>query len=329
MPFAMRSRCDWKLRTRSLSLGHRTVVMGVLNTTPDSFSDGGAFTTHAKAIEHALAMFEDGADIVDVGGESTRPGKRKPVGIQEEIDRVIPVLEGVLRHRPESILSIDTYKSATAKAALHAGAEIVNDVSGFPWDEAMAQVCAAADCGVVLMHLHGRPGEWQELPAMDGKEMVALVKQELEQRLRQALQAGIERERIVLDPGFGFGKAYDRNYVLLAGLEELSALGQPVLAGVSRKRFLGRTLAPLYQAVDAPVGRRGSASLAAVTAAILAGAQVVRVHEVRPTREAAAIADAVTGSGRGNRRGTSYLARQLGYCVTQMDVNPESCPATR
>jgi dihydropteroate synthase len=267
--------------------------MGILNTTPDSFSDGGAFATHAKAIEHALAMFEDGADLVDIGGESTRPGKRKPLGIQEEIDRVIPVLEGVLRHRPESIFSIDTYKSATAAAALHAGAEIVNDVSGLSWDEAMAQVCIEAGCGVVLMHLHGRPGEWQELPAMDGKEMVALVKRELGQRLEQARETGIERERIVLDPGFSFGKAYDRNYFLLVGLEELSNLGQPLLAGVSRKGFLGRTLSPLYHGVDAPVGSRGSASLAAVTATILAGAHLVRVHDVRPAREAAAIADAV------------------------------------
>jgi len=293
MPFATRSCCDWKLRTQSLPLGKRTLVMGVLNTTPDSFSDGGAFAGHAKAVEHALAMFEDGADIVDVGGESTRPGKRQPVSAQEEIDRVLPVLEGVLRHRPESILSIDTYKSATAAAGLHAGAEIVNDISGFTWDEAMPQVCAAAGYGVVLMHLHGPPGEWQQLPAMDGKQMAALVKRELGQRLELARYAGLQREKIVLDPGFGFGKAYDRNYSLLVSLEELGGLGQPLLAGVSRKSFLGRTLSGLYPGDDAPVESRGNASLAAVTAAILAGAHLVRVHDVRPTREAAAIADAV------------------------------------
>jgi dihydropteroate synthase len=293
MPFAKRSCYDWKLRTQSLPLGKRTLVMGILNTTPDSFSDGGAFATHARAIEHALAMLEDGADIVDIGGESTRPGKRRPLGIQEEIDRVLPVLEGVLRHRPESILSIDTYKSATAAAALQAGAQIVNDVSGFSWDEAMARVCVAAGCGVVLMHLRGRPEQWEELPITDAKSLVSLVKQELQQRLEQARQAGIGGERIVLDPGIGFGKTYDRNYFLLAGLEEFSRLGQPLLAGVSRKAFLGRTLAPLNHGVDAPVERRGNASLAAVTAAILAGAHLVRVHDVRPAREAAAIADAV------------------------------------
>jgi dihydropteroate synthase len=293
MPFAKRSPYLWKLRTRSLPLGDRTLVMGVLNTTPDSFSDGGSFATPVQAIEHALAMFDDGADIVDIGGESTRPGKRKPLSIQEEIDRVLPVLEGILRHRRESILSIDTYKSATAAAALLAGAEIVNDVSGLSWDEAMAHVCAVAGCGVVLMHLQGPPGEWQELPAMDGNAMVALIKRELRQCLDQAMQAGIERESIVLDPGFGFGKASDRNYFLLVGLEELSHLGQPLLAGVSRKAFLGKTLSHIYQGVEVPVESRGSASLAAVTAAILAGAQLVRVHDVRPAREAAAIADAV------------------------------------
>ena len=293
MPFALRTCCDWKLRTRSLPLGKRTVVMGVLNTTPDSFSDGGVFRTHAEAIEHALAMFDEGADIVDIGGESTRPGRREQVGARQEIDRVLPVMEGVLRHRPESILSVDTYKAATAAAALQAGAEIVNDVSGFLWDRAMANVCASANCGVVLMHTRGRPEEWQSLPAMEPREVVSRVRQELQQRLHEALQAGVERERIVVDPGFGFGKAYDQNYFLLAGLEELTQLGAPLLAGVSRKGFLGRTLSPLHNGLDAPAGQRGNASLAAVTVAILAGAQLVRVHEVRSTREAAAIADAV------------------------------------
>jgi dihydropteroate synthase len=293
MPFPLRSRYDWKLRTRSLPLGERTIVMGVLNTTPDSFSDGGAFSTPAAGIEYALAMFEDGADIVDIGGESTRPGKRRPVTVQEEIDRVIPVVEGVLRHRADAILSIDTYKAQTAASALGAGAEIVNDVSGFLWDKEMARVCVVASCGVVLMHTRGRPEEWRTLPPLQLKEVAPLVKRGLQQRLQDALEAGIERERIVLDPGFGFGILLEQNYALLAGLEELSSLGQPLLAGVSRKTFLGRTLSPLYQGMDAPVGRRESASLAAVTAAILAGAQLVRVHDVRPSREAAAIADAI------------------------------------
>jgi dihydropteroate synthase len=300
MPFTPRSRCVWKLRTQSLALGKRTLVMGVLNMTPDSFSDGGAFTTHASAIEHALAMFGEGADIIDVGGESTRPGKHEPVSIPEEIDRVVPVLEGVLRHRPGSILSVDTYKAETAMAALRAGAEIVNDVSGLLWDRAMAQVCAVAGCGVVLMHTRGRPEEWHALTAMDPRQVVPQVIQELAERLQAARKAGIERERIVLDPGFGFGKAYDRNYSLLAGLAELSSLGQPLLVGVSRKGFLARTLAPLYEGVDAPVERRSDASLAAATAAILAGADLVRAHDVRSTREAALVADAVLEAAEAN-----------------------------
>jgi dihydropteroate synthase len=284
MPFALRARYDWKLRTRALPLGERTLVMGVLNTTPDSFSDGGAFDSPAAAIEHGLRMFEDGADIVDIGGESTRPGKHKPVGVGEEIDRVIPVLKGILRHRPGAILSIDTYKSQTAAAALDAGAEVVNDVSGFLWDESMAQICAGAHCGVVLMHTRGRPEEWHTLPPLEPDQVIPHVKAALQQRLDTALKAGIDHDRIVLDPGFGFGIIAGENYSLLAGLDGLSELRQPLMAGVSRKGFLGK---------EVPVGRRGNASLAAVTATILAGAHLVRVHDVRPSREAAAIADAI------------------------------------
>jgi dihydropteroate synthase len=267
--------------------------MGVLNITPDSFSDGGLFHSPSSAIEHALAMLDEGADIVDVGGESTRPGKREPVGPQEEVDRVLPVLEGILRHRPDSILSVDTYKSETAAAALQAGAEIINDVSGFLWDEAMAELCSAGKCGVVLMHTRGRPEEWRTLPDLKPGEVVPLVKHGLDQSLSHAIRAGVVPERIVLDPGFGFGKILEQNYSLLAGLESLAGLGQPLLAGVSRKRFLGRALAPLCGGVDPPVDRRGNASLAALTASILAGAHVVRVHDVQVSREAAAIADAI------------------------------------
>jgi dihydropteroate synthase len=271
--------------------------MGVLNVTPDSFSDGGAFQSRARAIEHGLAMFDEGADIVDIGGESTRPGKRDPVSVQQEIDRVLPVFEGIFRHRPGSVLSIDTYKSATAEAALRTGAEIVNDVSGFLWDEAMAPVCSQAGCGVVLMHTRGRPEEWHTLTPLRPKEITVRIAQELEPQLQKALAAGIERSRIVLDPGFGFGKVFEENYFLLAGLENLGRLGFPLLTGVSRKGFLGRSLSPLYGGSDAPVDRRVNASLAAATAAILAGSHLVRVHDVRATREAAAIADAILQAG--------------------------------
>jgi dihydropteroate synthase len=238
-------------------------------------------------------MLEEGVDIVDIGGESTRPGKHRPVGIREEIGRVIPVIKGILRHHPEAIVSIDTYKSETATAALEAGAEIVNDVSGFLWDESMAQACVGARCGVVLMHTRGRPEEWHALPPLEPNQVLPHVRQALQRRLDEALKAGIEREQIVLDPGFGFGVIAEQNYLLLAGLDELISLGQPLLAGVSRKGFLGRTLSTLYKGKDVPANLRGNASLAAVTATILAGAHLVRVHDVGPSREAAAVADAI------------------------------------
>ena len=278
MPFPLRAPYLWNLRTTSLSLGPTTRVMGILNVTPDSFSDGGAFATATEAIESALAMFEDGADIVDIGGESTRPGKREPVNAQQEMDRVLPVLEGIRTHRPESILSIDTYKSATAKEVLKAGAEIINDVSGLQWDPAMAKVCASAGCGLVMMHTRGRPEDWHALGPLEANQ----VKAELCDRLNQAMQEGVEQQRVVLDPGFGFGKAGNQNYELLARLEDPSTLGRPLLAGVSRKRFLGRE-----------VGQREIASLAAAVAAILSGAHLIRVHNVRSSREAADVADAI------------------------------------
>jgi dihydropteroate synthase len=299
MSFTVRSPFEWQLRTRSLGLGKRTLVMGVVNVTPDSFSDGGRYWTPGAAIEGALAMFEQGASIVDLGGESTRPGKHGAISATEEIDRIVPVIEDVLRHRPEAILSVDTYKAETAQAALGAGVEIVNDVSGLLWDRALAAVCAQAHSGLVLMHTRGRPDEWRDLPKLGEGQVVPLVGRELKQQLDAALGAGILRERIVLDPGFGFGKRLGENYELLAGISELRALGQPLLAGVSRKSFLGRTLAPLCGGVEPAAARRDNASLAAATAAILAGADLVRTHDVRPTVEAAAVTDAVMAAAAG------------------------------
>ncbi|HEY4049325.1 MAG TPA: dihydropteroate synthase [Acidobacteriaceae bacterium] len=277
-------------------LGRNTRVMGIVNLTQDSFSDGGRFWPPVAGVEGALAMFEHGAAIVDLGGESTRPGNRPPVSPAEEQDRVLPVLEGILRHRPDAIVSIDTYKAATAEAALRSGAEIVNDVSGLTWDPAMAQTCAATGCGLVLMHTRGRPEDWRTLPKLKGEQLLALVKEELERLLGASLAAGLTRANIVLDPGLGFGKAFESNYPLLARLDEFLTIGQPLLAGPSRKSFLGRTLAPLYGGEDVALSARGNASLAAATAAILAGASLVRVHDVRPTVEAAAIADAILGA---------------------------------
>jgi dihydropteroate synthase len=238
-------------------------------------------------------MFGEGAAIVDVGGESTRPGASGAISTQQEIDRVVPVIAAIREVKPDALLSIDTYRPATARAAVAAGAEIVNDVSGLLWDDAMAATCAELQCGVILMHARGRPYEWKSLPRLTPEEVLPLVKRELAERLSAAIAAGIAVERIVLDPGFGFGKVQDANYPLLLGLPELATLGQPLLAGVSRKSFLGHTLAPLYAATaGAPVSARDHATLAANTIAILMGASLVRVHQVRAAAEAALIADA-------------------------------------
>jgi dihydropteroate synthase len=279
--------------------------MGVVNITPDSFSDGGAFLDPEAAVAHALRLLDEGADLVDLGAESTRPGsqaggaagsERAPlVSADEEQARLLPVLEGILRARPETILSVDTYKAVTARAALQAGAEIVNDVSGFTWDQEMAAVCGQFGCGVVLMQTRGRPEEWRTQAQLDSDALLAMVKTGLSASMATAAQAGISPQAIVLDPGYGFGKRFDENYALLARQAELLSLGRPLLAGVSRKSFLGSTLAPFHGGNEASVEARETASLAAMVAAILHGASIVRVHSVRPAVEAARIADAVAG----------------------------------
>jgi dihydropteroate synthase len=294
MAFVRRPAAAWQLRTRSLALGARTLVMGVLNVTPDSFSDGGLYLTAEAAAAQALALLDQGADILDIGGESTRPGLAAlTVTAQQEQDRILPVMEMVLRERPQSVLSVDTYKAATARAAVLAGAEIVNDISGFTWDDEMAAAGAQLACGVVLMHTRGRPPDWPTLPRLAAAEVLLLVRSGLAQSLDRAVHAGIDRSRIVLDPGYGFGKIFSENHPLLAHQDHLLALGQPLLAGVSRKSFLGHILGAAFHAPSVPASERGNATLAATTAAILAGASIVRVHDVRPAREAAAVADAL------------------------------------
>jgi dihydropteroate synthase len=289
----------WQLRTRTLEVGRRTLVMGIVNITPDSFSDGGLFLDPEAAVAHGLRLLDEGADILDLGAESTRPGSSSgpAVSAEEEQARLLPVLEGILRARPGAIVSVDTYKAATARAALQAGAEIVNDVSGFGWDAEMARACAEARCGVVLMHTRGRPEEWSTQLPLGPDEVLDAVRTGLTASLEKAAAAGIALEAIVLDPGYGFGKRFEENFFLLARQAELLSLGRPLLAGVSRKSFLGRTLAPLHGGSDAPVEARETASVAAMTAAILHGASIVRVHAMRQAVEAARIADAVLTAG--------------------------------
>jgi dihydropteroate synthase len=273
--------------------------MGVLNVTPDSFSDGGRYFQQDHAIGHALHMLDEGADIVDIGGESTRPGAivsgvnpspgRETVSIEEELRRVLPVIEQIKRERPTAFISIDTYKARVAEAAVAAGAEIVNDVSALRWDTNMATTLARLHCGVVLMHMRGRPHEWRNLPAVP--DMVSLVAGELRDWTHAAVQAGIAPDRIVLDPGFGFGKNFEQNHPLLARLQELHALGFPLLAGTSRKSFIGRALR--QDGRDAPPDERLFGTLASEVLAISQGVHILRTHEVRPCRDAARVADAI------------------------------------
>jgi dihydropteroate synthase len=282
----------WELHRQKLELGVRTVVMGILNVTPDSFSDGGQFLSRDHAVGHALQMLDEEADIVDIGGESTRPGARvgeKGVSAEEELARVLPVIEDVLRERPNAIISVDTYKHEVAHACISAGAEIVNDVSALRWDPEMRVAIAELKCGVILMHSRGRPEEWRKLaPSLD---MVGEVKKDLQEWSGLALEGGIEKARIVLDPGFGFGKSYEQNYPLLAGLDKLHELRFPLLSGTSRKSFIGRTLA--RDGHDAPVGQRLYGTLATVVASVLKGAHIVRVHDVRAAVEAVKVADRI------------------------------------
>jgi dihydropteroate synthase len=298
MAFAARPHTQWQLRTRALALGRQTRVLGIVNCTPDSFSGDGLRDLGVEAaVAHGLRLLDDGADGLDLGGESTRPGSgaasSSAVSLAEEQDRVLPVIEALLREREDLLLSIDTYHAATARAAVAAGVEIVNDVSGFLWDATMAETCAALQCGVVLMHTRGRPDEWRTLPPVADAEVLPLIRSGFAERLAAAESAGVMRERIVLDPGYGFGKIFEANYTLLAGQSELLALGRPLLAGPSRKSFLGRTLARRLRLDDVVPGERDTASVAAGVAAILNGASILRVHAVKPSVEAAAIADAI------------------------------------
>ncbi len=285
----MRPGYNWRLRTRTVALGARTLVMGILNVTPDSFSDAGRFLDPVRAVEHALRLLDEGADIIDIGGESTRPGKHPPVSTEREAHRILPVIEALRTVRPDAVLSVDTYKSAVARQAVETGVEIINDVSAFRWDSDMAATVAALDCGAILMHTRGRPAQWRTLPPTD--DIVGLVSEELAGAALTAITSGVARAHLVLDPGFGFGKNFEENYPLLARFAELHRLGFPLLAGVSRKSFIGRAIAGGTE--TAPVGDRLHGSLAAMTIAIMQGAHIVRVHDVRRAVEAAAVADAI------------------------------------
>src|ERR1700744_3442976 len=293
MSLAARPLYRWQLRTRTLELGSRTHLMAIINITPDSFSgDGLGKVTVEDAIASAVHAHDNGADMLDLGAESTRPGAT-PITATEEQARLLPVLEGLMRERPDAIVSVDTYHASTARAAVRAGVEIVNDVSGLEWDSDMARTVAASGCGLVLMHARGRPAQWQLQTRLPASKVLPIVFSGLCERLTLAEASGLSSERILLDPGFGFGKVDKENVVLLARLPRLHDLGRPLLVGLSRKSFLANLVQNVQGcSLPTPEARRGATNTGNV-AAILAGAHVSRVHELQAAREAAAVADAL------------------------------------
>ncbi len=274
----------WRCRNHSLDLNSHTHIMGVLNVTPDSFSDGGNFFDVERAIDRLFELQEEGADIIDIGGESTRPGAT-PVPEGQEMARVIPIIERTAS-RLGIPISVDTYKSGVARAALEAGADIVNDISGGRFDAHMAPLVAEYGAGYVLMHIKGEPRNMQKQPFYE--DVVAEVSGVLLTCLENAKQAGVKPEQLVIDPGIGFGKRLQDNYEILNKLDVLQKLGVPVLVGPSRKSFIGNLL-------NLPVQERLEGTIAAVTASILRGAQIVRVHDVRQIKRATTVADAIIG----------------------------------
>jgi dihydropteroate synthase len=276
----------WRVGERVFDCSERTLVMGILNVTPDSFSDGGRFLDRATAVAHAIRMVDDGADFLDVGGESTRPGST-PVSADEELERVHPVIERLAQLHPAVPISIDTRKASVAAEGLDAGATIVNDVSGGA-DPAMFDVVRDREAAVVLMHMQGDPTTMQEAPHYD--DVVGEVHEYLRQRIEAAELAGIDPERIAIDPGIGFGKDLDHNLELMHGVDALLDLGRPVLVGPSRKKFIGTIL-------DLPEEERVEGTVGAVVWMVARGAHLVRVHDVKEVVRALRVSDAIARAG--------------------------------
>jgi len=283
-----RARFELHLPSRQLKMGHRTLIMGILNVTPDSFYDGGRYFELAKAVDRGMEIEAQGADILDVGGESTRPLRSGTVASSDELRRIVPVIEKLGR-RLTIPISVDTTKSEVARAALAAGAQIVNDISGLRFDAEMSAVIAASKAAVVLMHSRGAPQSMHHQRRV--RDVVRSVIDGLRRSVHKAMKAGVHRSRIVVDPGLGFGKQGEDNLLLLRKLDKLTGLKLPVLVGASRKSFVGKIL-------DVPAGERLHGSLACAALAIVNGAHILRVHDVKETLRVAKICDAVINASR-------------------------------
>jgi len=272
----------------SRGLGKRTLIMGVLNVTPDSFSDGGLYATEEAALARAREMIAEGADIIDIGGESTRPatfGDQSLLEAREEIERILPVIRRIAAEHPAIPVSVDTYKAEVAEAALHAGAKIINDISGLTHDPQMAPLAAKTGAPLILMHLLGAPHDIPLAPVYD--DVVGEIGAFFEKQILYAEGLEVRREQIIVDPGIGFGKTTEHNLEILRRLAEFKRFGRPILIGPSRKRFLGKLLH------DAPPGDRLEGTEAAVAIGIANGADIVRVHDVRQIARVATVADAI------------------------------------
>lgn len=280
-----RKRYEWKLKDRAIQLGDRTLIAGILNVTPDSFSDGGKYLDPDRAFARALELEEEGADIIDIGAESTRPGSAR-ISEADELRRLVPVLKR-LKNKLMVPVSVDTYKSGVAAKALELGAEIVNDPTGLTFDPQISRVVTLNDAGLILNHMRGTPETWAKLPPLP--DVMGTILHDLDASVHRARGAGIDRSRIVIDPGLGFGKRKDQNFEILAHLSQLARLDIPVLIGPSRKSFLAQSTEQLT----------AFATASAVAACILGGAHIIRVHEVREMRAAADIADAILQSVAG------------------------------
>lgn len=281
-----RAHYTLRCRKRTFGLGRQTLLMGVLNVTPDSFSDGGLFFDKEKAIAHGLKMVEEGADFIDIGGESTRPGS-KPLELDEELRRVIPVIESLAKETDVPI-SIDTYKSTVARKAIEAGAQIINDISGLHLDPSLSEVAAKEDVPLVLMHIRGNPETMQK--DVHYESLFSEIIQYLKDSIQRAESAGVDPEQIIVDPGIGFGKTVEDNLLILKNLKEFKVLGKPLLLGTSRKTFIGKIL-------NAGVTERLEGTLASIVVGVLNGAHIIRCHDVLQTKKAIAIADAVRLAG--------------------------------
>jgi dihydropteroate synthase len=275
-----------RCQKRILPLGKRTLLMGVLNVTPDSFSDGGLFFDKEKAISHALRMVEGGADIIDIGGESTRPGS-KPLELEEELRRVIPVIESLAKE-VDVPLSIDTYKSTVAQRAIEAGAEIINDISGLHFDPSLAKVAAKNDTPLILMHIRGTPETMQKGVHYDS--LFSEILQCLKESIQRAESTGLDPRQIIIDPGIGFGKTAEDNLLIIKNLYEFRILGKPILLGTSRKSFIGKIL-------NTEVGDRLEGTLSSIAIGVLNGAHIIRSHDVLQAKKAIAVADAIRLAG--------------------------------